>query len=74
MERVDRHGRLDLLVRYRGSRARAMAMLENLGAIIIAHPPQLHVIEAWIPARHVASLARLPDIVSVRYPHRAIIH
>ncbi len=69
--RVDRQGRLDLVIGYRGPEDAALHALQAIGARIVAHPAEGHWIEAWIPARHVASLARVPGVVSVRFPSRA---
>jgi hypothetical protein len=70
-ERVDRHARLDLVLEYRGRARTVLEALRAVGAHVVAHPVQAHWIEAWVPARHVASLARIPGVVAVRFPSRA---
>lgn len=70
-ERVDRHARLDLVIEYRGRARAALAALRAVGARVVSHPAEGHWIEAWVPARHVASLARIPGVVAVRFPSRA---
>ena len=71
LARVDRVGRLDLAIGYRGRKQPVLTALRGIGAQIVAKPAEGHRIEAWIPARHVASLARIPGIVFVRFPTRA---
>ncbi|MCL5799115.1 MAG: hypothetical protein M1574_03220 [Gammaproteobacteria bacterium] len=71
LARVDRAGRLDLAIGYRGRKQPVLTALRGIGALIVAKPAEGHRIEAWIPARHVASLARIPGIVLVRFPTRA---
>jgi hypothetical protein len=71
MERVDRRGRLDLVIGYRGQGGAILNALKRIGARVVAHPTQEHRIEAWVPARHVASLARIPGVTSVGFPTRA---
>lgn len=71
---VDRRGRIDLVVLVRPNRLGPVTrwVVRQHGRLIaVIH--SAHEFEAWIPARIVSLLAGKSTVVSIRFPHYALV-